>query len=281
MAIDTLNIKKYNSQDADKLASVLNGVIDNIQTSAVSEILKNKNGSGSPEAGTIEYKRFVNATLRNKGTARAAGKGDKVEAQPVFVNLSDNKEIVEEIALKDLKLYGVAGMAEKRATNFANRVKAYLDKQFFAEAVAEGTKFTRNSLTDAKDIIDGMIVNAKSVSSSFIDGIDAGDLALVLGPSYRKALKNDLDALPNGTVASNGLIGAYDGVDVYESTRLPNGIEAVIMLKGAIAQPYFVSEYNLEKIPLDDNYALSTFLYTGVEALADEAIIYDGTQASL
>lgn len=47
------------------------------------------------------------------------------------------------------------------------------------------------------------------------------------------------------------------------------------MLKGAIAQPYLLSEYNAEKINLDDAIALQNFLYTGVEALSPEAIIYD------
>lgn len=277
-----LNIADYTDQTTmDNLAEVLDGVIENIQVSAVSEALKNTNGSGNPEGGSVEYKRFVNSALVSKGTARTAGAGAKVIAKPIIVNLNDDKEIVEELQIKDVKLYGIDGMAEKRKTNFAKRVVAYLDRAFFAEAKASGTKFTRGSLTGAKDIIDAMIVAAKETSSDFIDGIDAEDLALVVNGTYRKALKNELDALPNGTAPSNGAIGTYDSVITYESNRLPSGVNAIVMLKGAIAQPRLISDYAVEKVPFDDAIALETFLYTGVKALVPEAILYDAEDASL
>ena len=273
-----LNIADYTNQATmDKLAEVLDGVIENIQVTAVSEALKNKNGSGNPEGGSVEYKRFVNAELKAKGTARTAGKGDKVIAKPIIVNLNDDKEIIEELQKKDIELYGIDGMAEKRKDNFAKRVVAYLDRKFFAEAVNAGTKFTRGSLATAKDIIDAMIVSAKGTHSDFIDGIDAEDLALVVDGEYRKALKNDLDKLPNGTAPGNGIIGRYDTLDVYESNRMPENVKAIVMLKGAIAQPRLISDYQAEKVPFDDAIALETFLYTGVKALVPEAIIYDAS----
>ena len=275
---DALFIADYTNQATmDKLAEVLDGVIENIQTSAVSEALKNKNGSGDPEGGSVEYKRFVNAELKSKGTARTATHGDKVIAKPIIVNLNDDKEIIEELQIKDVKLYGIDGMAEKRKDNFAKRVSAYLDRKFFAEAVNAGTQFTRGSLTKAKEIIDAMIVSAKETSSDFIDGIDAEDLALVVNGTYRKELKNELDELPNGTAPGNGIIGRYDTLDVYESNRLPANVTAVVMLKGAIAQPRLISDYQAEKVPFDDAIALETFLYTGVKALVPEAIIYDAS----
>ena len=271
-----LNIADYTDQTTmDNLAEVLDSVIENIQVSAVSEALKNKNGSGNPEGGSIEYKRFVNAELKAKGTARTAGKGDKVIAKPIIVNLNDDKEIVEELQIKDVKLYGIDGMAEKRKGNFAKRVVAYLDRKFFAEAVTSGTRFTRGSLNTAKDIIDAMIVSAKETQSDFIDGIDAEDLALVVNGTYRKALKNELDELPNGTAPGNGVIGRYDTLDVYESNRMPEGVNAIVMLKEAIAQPTLISDYQAEKVPFDDAIALETFVYTGVKTLVPEAVIYD------
>lgn len=278
-----LNIADYTSRETmDNLAEVLDGVIENIQVSAVSEALKNTNGSGNPEAGSVEYKRFVNAVLEDKGTARTAGKGSKVVAKPIIVNLNDDKEIVEELQIKDVQLYGIDGMAEKRKGNFAKRIIAYLDRKFFNEAVTSGTKFNRGSLTDPKEIIDAMIVKAKETSSDFIDGIDAEDLALVVNGTYRKALKNDLDSLPNGTAPANGAIGTYDSVTVYESNRLPEGVNAIVMLKGAIAQPRLISDYQAEKVPFDDAIALETFLYTGVKTLVEEAVYYDGeTSVSL
>ena len=271
----SLNIALYGTETNDDLREVLDGVIENIQTSAVSEVLKNREGSGDPTSGSVEYKRFVNAELEDKGTARTAQGGAKVIAKPVIVNLDDNKEIIEELQIKDVKLYGIAGMAEKRKANFSKRVIAYLDRKFFAEAVDGGSRFDRNGLTDEKEILDAMIVQAKSTQSDFIDGIDAEDLAIVLSPAWRKAIKNDLDELPNGTTPSNGAIGMYDSIIVYESHRLPEGVNAIVMLKGAVAEPYFLSEYATEKVPFDDAIALETFLYCGAETLVPEAILYD------
>ena len=281
MAQKSLNVLINGTSTKDDLAVVLDGVLENIQVSAVSEAIKNKNGSGSPQSGAVEYKRLANATLADKGTARQAGKGSQLKAETISVLIDTDKEIVEEVTTKDLKLYGVAGMAQKRADNQSKRIAAFLDKTFFDVAVKAGTKFTRGSLTDPKEIVDTMIVKAKNTSSDFIDGIDAEDLVLVLDGSYRKALKNDLDSLPNGTRPENGRIGVYDSVEVFESNRLPENVHAIVMIRGAVAQPYFVSEYDFEKIPLDDNYAIENFLYCGTKALMKETIIYDKTTASV
>ena len=281
MAQKSLNVLINGTSTKDDLAVVLDGVLENIQVSAVSEAIKNKNGSGSPQSGAVEYKRLANATLADKGTARQAGKGSQLKAETISVLIDTDKEIVEEVTTKDLKLYGVAGMAQKRADNQSKRIAAFLDKTFFDVAVKAGTQFTRGSLTDAKEIVDAMIVKAKNTSSDFIDGIDAEDLVLVLDGSYRKALKNDLDSLPNGTRPENGRIGVYDSVEVFESNRLPENVHAIVMIRGAVAQPYFVSEYDFEKIPLDDNYAIENFLYCGTKALMKETIIYDKTTASV
>ncbi len=277
----SLNIQDYlNEEVNDNLQEILSGVIENIQTSAVSEALKNKEGSGEPTSGSVEYKRFANAELVDKGTARTAGAGVKVKAKPIIININDDKEIIEELQLKDVKLYGIDGMAEKRKGNFIKRVIAYLDRKFFATTVTAGTQFTRGTLTAEKDILDAMIVEAKSTQSDFIDGIDVEDLAIVLSPAWRKAVKNDLDELPNGTSPSNGAIGMYDSIIVHETHRLPEGVNAIVTLKGAVAQPYYLSEYAAEKIPFDDAIALETFLYNGSGALSDEAILYDADEAT-
>lgn len=277
----SLNIQDYlNDEVMDNLAETLDGVIENIQTSAASEVLKNREGSGDPTSGSLEYKRLVNAKLEDKGTAREAQAGAKVIAKPVIVNIDDNKEIIEELQLKDIKLYGIDGMAEKRKGNFTKRVIAYLDRKFFTTAVNAGTQFERGTLTDPKEILDAMIVQAKSTQSDFIDGIDAEDLAIVLSPTWRKAVKNDLDELPNGTTPSNGAIGMYDSIVVHETHRLPEGVNAIVMLKGSVAQPYYLSEYGAEKVPFDDAIALETFLYCGSKALVEEAILYDADEVT-
>lgn len=279
MKQDSLNIIKYGTEEKDKLAEILGGVLDNVFASAVSEELKAKNGSGEPSSGSVEYKRFANAKIEDKGTARAAGKGNSLANDPIIVNIDTDKEIIEEMSGKDLRLYGVTKMAEKRKKNYESQIKAYLDREFFACAAKEGTKVERPVDGTVQDIIDNMIVVAKTVKNDFVDGIDAEDLAIVLDSTYRKKMKGILDDLPNGTDPSNGAIGMYDSIIVRESTRMPAGCHAQVMRKESIAQPFYVSEFDLEKINLDDAYALEDFLYKGTKALTPDTIFYDADDA--
>ena len=87
-------------------------------------------------------------------------------------------------------------------------------------------------------------------------------------------MKKILDELPNGTDPKEQVIGMYDSVRVYESTRLPEDVSVVVMMDGAIAQPFYVSEYSAEKVPLDDAVALEDFLYKGTKALMADTIFY-------
>ena len=268
---EALNIMLADSETKDNLKQVLSGVLENVSARAVSEQIKAKNGSGTPEGGVIEYKRFANAELKDKGTARTAGKGDAVKAKPVKVYISDDKEIVEELQGKDVKLYGIDGMAERRKVNHQAAIIRYLDREFFAK-VTKGTEVEAQATV--QDTIDLMLKKARNLKNKFIDGIESELLVIVVNSGYRKAIKKILDELPNGTDPKEQAIGMYDSVRVYESTRLPDGIGATVMMDGAIAQPYYVSEYAAEKIPFDDAVALEDYLYKGTEALMPDTIFY-------
>ena len=272
----SLNIADYlNDTVMDNLAEILDGVIENVQAGCVSEALKAKNGSGDPTTGSVEYKRFANATLQEKGTARTNGKGTKVKAKPVVVKIDDDKEIIEELQEKDLKLYGVDGMAKKRSANAKNVIKTYYDRKFFKIARDAGVQVARVSGDTTKKIVDRLISTAKVTKNDFVDGVDEELIALVVNTSYKSDLKDYLDSLPNGTSPSNGAIGMYQSVITYESNRMPSDVPAMVMLKEAIALPNYTSEYEAEKVPFDDAIALELFAYSGGEALVPEIILYD------
>lgn len=268
---EALNIMLQDGTTKDNLKQVLSGVLENVSAKAVSEQIKAKNGSGTPEGGVIEYKRFVNAELKDKGTARKAGKGDAVKGKPVKVVIDTDKEIVEELQGKDVKLYGIDGMAERRKVNHQSAIIRYLDREFFAK-VTEGTEVTPKD--NVQDTIDDLLGRARTLKNNFIDGIESDLLVIVINSTYRKAMKKILDELPNGTDPKEQAIGMYDSVRVYESNRLPTDVEAVVMMDGAIAQPYYVSEYSAEKVPFDDAVALEDYLYKGTKALMEDTIFY-------
>ena len=277
---EALNIMMQDGATKENLKEVLNGVLENVSARAVSEQIKAKNGSGNPEGGVIEYKRFVNAELQDKGTARKAGEGNKIKAKPVKVYIDTDKEIVEELQGKDVKLYGIDGMAERRKVNHQSAIVRYLDREFFAK-VLEGTKVEAKE--SIQDTIDDLLYKARNLQNDFIDGIESDMLVIVVDSTYRKGMKKILDELPNGTDPKEQAIGMYDSVRVYESIRMPVGVHCVVMMDGAIAQPYYVSEYGAEKVPFDDAVALEDFLYKGTKALMEDTIFYvqDGASEEL
>lgn len=267
----SLNIMLEDGKTKDNLKATLDGVLENVATSSVSEHIKAKNGSGTPESGVIEYKRFANAELKDKGTARNAGKGDAVKAKPVKVVIDTDKEIVEELQGKDIKLYGIDGMAEKRKVNHQSAISRYLDTEFFKE-VLKGTKMQIKD--NVQDTIDALLSELRTLKNNYIDGVDNDLIVIVVDNKYRKAMKKILDDMPNGTDPKESAIGMYDSVRVYESNRMPKGIRCTVMMDGAIAQPYYVSEYGAEKVPFDDAVALENFLYKGTKALMEDTIFY-------
>jgi len=277
---EALNIMMQDGTTKENLKQVLSGVLENVSARAVSEQIKAKNGSGTPEGGVIEYKRFVNAELKDKGTARKAGEGDKLKAKPVKVYIDTDKEIVEELQGKDVKLYGIDGMAERRKLNHQSAIIRYLDREFFAK-VLKGTKVEAKE--SIQDTIDDLLYKARNLQNDFIDGIESDMLVIVVDSTYRKGMKKILDELPNGTDPKEQAIGMYDSVRVYESIRMPAGVRCVVMMDGAIAQPYYVSEYGAEKVPFDDAVALEDFLYKGTKALMEDTIFYvqDGASEEL
>lgn len=272
----SLNIQDYLNDDVmDNLAETLDGVIENIQAGCVSEALKSKSGSGDPTTGSVEYKRFANATIQDKGTARKLGGGNKVKAKPVVVNIDDDKEIIEELQEKDLKLYGIDGMAQKRSKNAQDVIKTYYDRKFFRIGRDAGIQVARATGDTTKKIVDRLISTAKVTKNDFVDGVGEELLALVVNTNYKTDLKDYLDSLPNGTTPTNGAIGMYQSVITYESNRMPSDVPAMLMLKEAIALPNYLSEYMPEKVPFDDAVALELFAYSGGEALVPEIILYD------
>ena len=193
---DTLNIY-VNGETKDKLAETYGEVIDAVQKGAISEQIKNKNYSGDATTGTVEINRFKNATIDDLGTARAGGKGNALDnGGKVVVSVDTDKEIVEELSKKDIKLFGLAGMAEKRKANHIKRMIAYLDSQFFACAEAEGTEVTLTKTAIAEKL-EELILAVETTVNDFVDGVDRDMLVLTVDPATYSAVQNYIDSVPN------------------------------------------------------------------------------------
>ncbi len=266
---DALSIFIDNST-ADKLAETYGKVIEAVQKGAVSEQIKNKNYSGDPSTGSVEIDRFKNAGINNLGTARTGGAGDKLKnTGKVTVNVDTDKEIVEEIAKKDIKLYGIDGMAERRKDNHVKRMIAYLDNEFFAEAVTSGTSTNLTGTTIAEKLED-MIQKIETTQNDWVDGVDRDQIVLTVKPSVYGQLLNYIDSVPNSLT---GLKEDYfHGVRIFSNHRQTKDV--ICMIDGAIAQLVTTDEYDAEKIPLSNDIALELFFSKGTKAVMPDLIRY-------
>lgn len=268
---DALSIY-VDSSTKDKLAETYGEVIEAVQKGAVSEQIKNKNYSGDPTTGSVEIDRFKNATVNDLGTARTNGKGDKLtNSGKVTVNVDDDKEIVEELAKKDVKLYGLAGMAEKRKTNHIKRMIAYLDSQFFAKAEAEGTELKGVTETNIEEILEALIQSVETTQNDWVDGVDRDMLVLTVTPKVYGKLRNYIDKIDG----SNGSEEYFHKVRVFSNHRQTK--EAICMIDGAVAQLVTTDEYDTEKIPLSNDIALELFFSKGTKAVMPDLIKYLAT----
>ncbi len=268
---DALSIY-INDTEKDKLAETYGEVIEAIQKGAISEQIKNKNYSGDPTTGSVEIDRFKNAEIKDKGTARANAKGDNLkDTGKVTINVDTDKEIVEEIAKKDVKLYGISGMAERRKANHIKKLEAYLDKEFFACAEKEGTSVTvPATATSIVAKLEALIQSVETTVNDWVDGVDRDMLVLTVTPKVYGDLANYIDSVPNSLNGLNDEL--FHKVRIYSNHRQTK--DAICMLDGAIGQLVVTDEYDAEKIPLSNDIALELFFSKGTKAVTPDLIKY-------
>ena len=282
--LDALSIK-LRTTGKDKLAEEYGKVIDNLQHITLASRLKNTDLSGDPTSGTVEAKRFVNKVGKAYGTARTAGKADYIKAEPVVIAINDDTEYLEEVEEKDLKTYGVGGLIERRTRNHQDALAVELDTKFFAEAVSAGTSFTPTGVNPAiEDEIEQAIQAIETVKNDFVQGVPRNMIEVVMSPATYGKLRNKINSISNSNdlgQVRNYEAGTFNNVNVYSNVFLPNGINYVVMVKGAVAQPVMTSIYNPAKVDLSDATAFGLFAYKGTKAVTPDLIIYNGEVASL
>lgn len=281
--IESLNVLLDGSESGKMLLKeAYDGVLENVQKQAVSVQLKNTDLSGDPTAGTVEAKRFVNSASQNYGTARTAGKGNAVKGKTVTIPIDTDKEFVEEIEDKDIKLLGVDGIVAKRSANHAMRMAAELDEKFFAVGKTSGTQFKpAKAVTSIQEIVENAILLLENLKNDYIDGLPRDMLRIVFDAETYSQMRMYLDTVVNTNVdTTTESFVMYHGVRCYSSNRLPAGVKFEIMMKESIAQPVMSQAYSAEKIPLSNAVAIELYFNYGTKAVTPDTIYwYDGTHA--
>lgn len=256
------------------LAEIYGLVIEGVRKETLAGALKSDLYTGNPIVGSVEFKRFVNAVSQNYGTARLAHKGAAVVAPPVTVNLDQKKEIVEEVAKFDLDTFGVGNLMARRAINHIDTLASDLDTAFFAAAHEAATKVSGITGENVSAELETFIQMLETVKNSYVTGVPRHLMAIVGTPAFYGSIRSYLDVLPAGNVDSAAEeFGLFHGVRVYSSIYLPEETDALLLIRGALAQPVVTYPYTEpEKIQLSNDYAVQLFYNYGVKALTPDLI---------
>lgn len=276
----------YQSADAKAyLRNVIVGIFENIGKATLSGKFKSKNADLSQAAGSYEFKRFANAVSQTYGTARTAGRGQKIVAPSVTVNMDTNKEIVEE-----LNLFDGQSFTQETFESFVNRrknaielaVQRELDRAFFAKIAEEGTAGGVTIDTSANIVaqLEDLFVKLETTSNDYVDGVDRELMALILSPKLYGKIKTELNDVYNfaGTV-EEGTFKGINGVAAFSSNRLPTGVDYELIVMDSVAQPVLIKGTEVEKIQLSNEYAVETFFRYGTKVIASELALYGAVKA--
>lgn len=275
--IEALNILTTD-EGKEYLSELYGKVIENLMKNLTSASLKNTDLSGDPTSGSVEAKRFANAEPQDYGTARAAGAGKAVKADPVVVVIDKDKEIVEELEEKDVRLYGVDGLLDRRAGNHVTRMASALDTDFYACAYENATAVTIAEGTEIDAELETVIQECECTKNKFVDGVDRSLMCLVLSPAYYGKVRNNLDKMTRSNIdTTQEEFYSWHGVECKSSVHLPTGCKYILMVRGAVAQPVYANQYAAEKIPLSDAYGVSLFYHYGTKCVTPDLIFTAAT----
>lgn len=265
----TLGITVSDGETLDALMEKYAEVIDMVQKGAISQQIKNINLSGDPEAGSVVVRRMATSIARTLGTARTGRAGDKLSNNGVTINLNVDKEIVEEIARKDIDMYGIPDILAKRVVNHELAMIRDLDTAFFTEAEAKGTDVDVSGESTIEAKLEALIQAVETVENDNVDGVDREMLVVTLKPSVYGDLRNYLDTVTNPNGQSYEV---FHDVRVFSNVRQTE--DAICMAMGSIAQPVHATPYAESDIPLSNDKAVMLFYSYGTQAVMSDLIAY-------
>lgn len=256
-----------------KLSESYGKVIENIEKSTISSVLKNTELSGDPDSGSVEAKRIANTDSKAYGTARTGGKGQNVKAPAVVVNIDTDRELINEVEEKDLAMFGVDGLIQKKTASNERSMKRELERAFFATAASAGTAAVLTK-TEANEKLEELIQLVETVKNDYVDGVERDLINVICTPKAYGEIRNFLDkGAANANIdTSVGEFGMFHSVNVFSSVYLPEGVDMIAMCTGAVAQPVKVSLDEAGKIPLSDAYHFGMFYYYGTKAVMPDLI---------
>lgn len=280
---DAYNIFQIDGVTKQKLAEIQAGIVESIQKNGNSFRFKSTNANLGVRAGSYEFDRFVNSVSQEYGTARGLGKGDPLKSNKVTVNVNVKRELTEEVNKFDADAYGLGSslisVAESRANNHRATVRSDVESAFWAKAlagaIAGGTVQTGVVAgADIEETLESGILTLETTQNVFVRGVPRELIGGVARPQVYSKIKTKLNSSYNANFAvADEEINGLNGVAIFSELYLPKKVDYIFMAKESVAQPLFIDEYNVEKIPLSNDFGLQLFFNYGTEALAPDLIV--------
>lgn len=274
-----------NAEDKANLRNIIVGILENIGKATVSGRLKSRNADLSKEAGSYEFKRFANAVSKEYGTARTTGKGEKVIAPSIPVNLDQNREIVEEVNEFDANSFTeekLEAFLTRRQKAIQLAIERELDKAFFEAIKTQGTAagIAIDSTGNIVEQLEEVILKLVTTKNEFVDGVDRENMALILSPKLYSKLKTELNDVYNfsGTV-EEGTFKGINGVAAFEALRLPEGVDYALVTMDSVAQPVLMKDAVVGVWPGSIDVFFGSFFRYGTKVLAKELVLYGAMSA--
>lgn len=246
------------------------GMLENVQKGTLSNLIKNTDLSGDPKAGSVIAKRFQNTDSKAYGTARSGGAGQALVSLEVSIQVDTDKELINEVEGKDLKMNTVEGLVAKKSAQNEKSMERELDNAFFAACEDAGTEvFT--SETDIAKIFNALVKNLKALQNDYIDGVDADDIWVIMDTDRYDLIRDKVDSLENANISSDvASIGKYHGIKVAENIR--QSAQFIVMMQGAVAQPVSIEMDEADKFPASNAYHFGLFYSYGTAAVMPDTI---------
>lgn len=271
--LGALSIELLGSEAKDKLAEEYGKVIENITTETVAGKYSNKDLSGDPTSGSVEAKRFANVKGQKYGTARKGGAGQKIKAQNVVVPIDDDVEYIEEVEEKDLKMYGVGGLIEKRTANHGLSASIYNDVKFFQAMADEGTEFSCTE-TAINKIVSKAITTMRKTKNDFVNGVPLQMIKVAFSEDAYGEIRDWLDTTAKSNIdTSIGEVGRFHGVDVFSTVNMPDGYDFMVFIDGAVAQPKHPVIYNPAQIEFSKAIGFGLFIDMGTKCVTPDLVL--------
>lgn len=268
---DALGIYYLNDSDKDSLMTTYSEVQGTIAATSLSMRLKNTQVEGDVYPGaTVVVRRMATSVSEDYGTSRNRGAGRKPKNMGVKVEIDTDKEIVEEINVFDADRYGLPGLIDKRKANHAVSMQVTLDKAYFRalENAASANIVNVSAETGTEDKILKLIGELEILENENVEGVDRELMVLTLAPKWYNAVRKVINAMPNPEGQSRNL---FHDVEVHKAPR--QKFDAIVQVRGSVAQPTVVYPYNPGMIPLSNEVAVPMFYHFGTKAIMPDCIM--------